>query len=77
VFHVLREVAPGNGNEICGVRGGGVAFRFGEGGTPPFFVSVASKGLKYCVSPLESILVRWLASVDFKRFSGPDGVTNG
>ena len=35
-------------------------------GTPPFFVSVDSKGLNYSVSPLESTLTRGPGSVDFK-----------
>jgi hypothetical protein len=31
-----------------------------------FFVSVASKGVSYLLSPLKSTLARSLASVDFK-----------
>jgi hypothetical protein len=33
---------------------------------PQFFVSVASKGLRFPVNPLESTLMRILASVAFK-----------
>jgi hypothetical protein len=40
-------------------------------GTPPhFLVSVDSKGLDRPVSPLEAILTRRLASIDFKRLRG-------
>jgi len=35
----------------------------GETPTPPFFVSVASKGVRFFVNPLDATLVGWLVSV--------------
>jgi hypothetical protein len=36
-------------------------------GTPPVFVSVASKGVRFLVSPLDATLVTIVVSVAFKR----------
>ena len=53
-----------------GIRGGlignGVA---DETPTPVFFVSVASKGVRFFVSLLHATLVGWFVSVAFKRVS--------
>jgi hypothetical protein len=46
--------------------GNGVA---DETPTPVFFVSVASKGVRFFVSALDATLVGWFVSVAFKRVS--------
>jgi hypothetical protein len=42
-----------------------------------FFVSVASKGFSFSVSPLESTLMSLLVSVADKRLSGTAGMKKG
>jgi hypothetical protein len=70
-----KEAARGDWNRMLFHFGNGLA---SENPTPLFFVSVASKGVRFSVSPLDATLVRWLVSVAFKglasvvlRFSVP------
>jgi hypothetical protein len=65
-------------NRAASANGGGILrwdvcrseFQFGDGlvgGLPPvFFVSVASKGVRFPVSPLDATLAGWFVSVAFK-----------
>ena len=61
VVHVDDEAAPsGEGPNCC--RG----FSLIEGGTPLFSVSVASKGLRSCVSRLDATLTGALQMLQIK-----------